>query len=393
MLKVTLHLDFTIISAPFDNCCFFDHELRKCLYDQFNYSEFLNRWVSKMSPKTVYSVRDNFESHYAFYPLPDEPDKVAFIGPYIIDEPKSEFLSKVVERNQLKSSMKYRLQTYYHSLPFVDSQTVISTINEIANLLYGGADSYTVMFFDELWNNIDVRSRILSPNDEGIISMQVLEEQYALENTLLSAITVGDRRKAIAAIQNFSTYTSDVRTPDPIRNTKNYGHTLNTLYRKAAEKSCIHPVYLDDISKRFAIQIEQTQSLIKLNNIILDMTRNYCILVKKHTLRAYSPMIRKTIDYVNINLSGPLSLNLIASQLSVNASYLSSMFKQEVKMTLTEYINSQRVHTAIELLNSTDLNIQSIAWHVGINDVNYFSRIFKKIIGVTPTVYRNTVRV
>lgn len=392
MLKVTLHLDMYIITPPYNDYSYLDHELRKTLYDNFDYHLFISNLVSNMEPNTVYVITDHYESHYAFFPLPDDASSVAVVGPYIIDEPTGEFISKITENNGLKSSMKYPLQTYYHSLPLSDSQTVISTVNEIASLLYGGVDRYTVMFFNEDWNNIDIQSNLLLPNDEIVLDMQILEERYRLENALLDAISRGDRRSAIAKYQNFSTFTLENRTLDPIRNARNHGLILNTLYRKAAEKSFIHPVYLDDISRQFSSQIEQTQSIIKINNLMLEMTRKYCNLVKKHSMQGLSPLIRKTVDYINLNLSSPLSLNSLATTFSVNASYLSSMFKKEMHTTVTGYINSQRVKTAIELLNTTDLNIQLIAWHVGIDDVNYFSRIFKKIIGVTPTQYRNNFR-
>ena len=61
---------------------------------------------------------------------------------------------------------------------------------------------------------------------------------------------------------------------------------------------------------------------------------------------------------------------------SVNASYLSSLFRREMDMTLTDYVNGRRIDTALKLLNTTDIPIQDIAYYVGIEDVNYFTRIF-----------------
>ena len=77
---------------------------------------------------------------------------------------------------------------------------------------------------------------------------------------------------------------------------------------------------------------------------------------------------------------------------SVNASYLSSLFRREMGMTLTDYVNGRRIDTALKLLNTTDIQIQDIAYYVGIEDVNYFTRIFKKKIGVSPTEYKKSIR-
>ena len=64
----------------------------------------------------------------------------------------------------------------------------------------------------------------------------------------------------------------------------------------------------------------------------------------------------------------------------ISPSYLSSLFKQDTGTTIVDYINSQRV--------TTDRSIAAVAAAVGILDVNYFTKIFKKQLGTTPTQYR-----
>ena len=57
-------------------------------------------------------------------------------------------------------------------------------------------------------------------------------------------------------------------------------------------------------------------------------------------------------------------------------------------MTLTDYVNGRRIDTALKLLNTTDIQIQDIAYYVGIEDVNYFTRIFRKNRRIA-TEYKN----
>ena len=68
----------------------------------------------------------------------------------------------------------------------------------------------------------------------------------------------------------------------------------------------------------------------------------------------------------------------------MNASYLSTLFKKETGITLTEFVNRSRIDQAIFLLNTTDMQIQSVAQNCGIPDVNYFTKLFKRMIGKTP---------
>ncbi|MDR2752132.1 MAG: helix-turn-helix transcriptional regulator [Clostridiales bacterium] len=72
----------------------------------------------------------------------------------------------------------------------------------------------------------------------------------------------------------------------------------------------------------------------------------------------------------------------------LNASHLSVQFKKETGMTFTDYVNQKRIQTSIPLLNATDLLIKDISWQVGFENENYYSRVFKRLQGVTPMEYR-----
>ena len=68
------------------------------------------------------------------------------------------------------------------------------------------------------------------------------------------------------------------------------------------------------------------------------------------------------------------------------------MFKQETGSTLIVYINTQRVKRAAQQLTTTDCSISEVAEEMGILDVNYFAKIFKRTFGMTPTRYRRETR-
>ena len=72
----------------------------------------------------------------------------------------------------------------------------------------------------------------------------------------------------------------------------------------------------------------------------------------------------------------------------ISPSYLSNVFKQETGQTLTDYISTQRMARAANLLRTTNATVASVAEDVGILDVNYFTKLFKSATGLTPTRYR-----
>ena len=108
-------------------------------------------------------------------------------------------------------------------------------------------------------------------------------------------------------------------------------------------------------------------------------------------MKGYSLLIRKVLTQIDSDLTADLSLRTQAEQLNINSSYLSTLFKKETGTTLTEYVNRKRIEHAIFLLNTTNMKIQAIAQACGIPDVNYFTKIFKKQIGITPKDYRDNI--
>ena len=139
-------------------------------------------------------------------------------------------------------------------------------------------------------------------------------------------------------------------------------------------------------------RIEAAHSIYELVALADDMIRKYCLLVKNYSLRGYSEMIRRVINYIDFNLQEDLKLSAIASVLNVNASYLSGQFKKEMGKSLTEYVNEKRISASFPYLATTGIPIAVIAEKVGIYDENYFTKLFKRCQGMTPREYRQLMQ-
>ncbi len=83
-----------------------------------------------------------------------------------------------------------------------------------------------------------------------------------------------------------------------------------------------------------------------------------------------------------------ISLELLSRESDVSSYYLSKLFREETGETFMEYLTNLRINKAKELINTTDRTMKDICQAVGYGDPNYFSRMFKKNVGVTPTEYR-----
>lgn len=97
-------------------------------------------------------------------------------------------------------------------------------------------------------------------------------------------------------------------------------------------------------------------------------------------------------EYINIHLSAPLSIDSLCSHFYISRSKLYSLSTYFSGMGISDYIRSQRIEKAKQLLSTTEKPICLIAEEVGFNDSNYFTRIFKSTQNMTPKTYRNTYK-
>jgi two-component system, response regulator YesN len=95
--------------------------------------------------------------------------------------------------------------------------------------------------------------------------------------------------------------------------------------------------------------------------------------------------------YIRANYQQDIHLQEIADRFFLSREYISRKFKQEFHETITDYLTKIRIENAKELLGNLNLKIYEIAYQVGYQDEKYFSKVFKKVEGISPNDYRNTV--
>lgn len=103
----------------------------------------------------------------------------------------------------------------------------------------------------------------------------------------------------------------------------------------------------------------------------------------------YKEIVDEAVNYIKKNyMDDELSLNMLASIVNVSPSHLSMIFGQETGVTFIKFLTDYRLEKAKEMLKCTNKKSSAIAFDVGYKDPHYFSFIFKKSFGMTPTQYR-----
>ena len=126
--------------------------------------------------------------------------------------------------------------------------------------------------------------------------------------------------------------------------------------------------------------------------LMAHMIRNHALreLSGSHYARHVAKLekINRAITYINQNYEKPLSTAQLASIFYMSEGYFCQLFKDVMKQSAIEYLNTVRTEKAEHLLKTTSMSISEIAFYCGFSDANYFSRTYKKIKHESPTETR-----
>lgn len=374
-----------------------DNWIAEFLSNDDSVERLFQRFKNQCTPKTIYQIDDGFFCHHIIFVLEEDPlnPTFAYIGPYTLDNISKQHLAKLTEKYRFPAELSNKVEHYFQDVPYFEEDShLLSIIYTFCSLIWGGSDKFTTkhfqIFYPINFESVLAGTTFKEPLDPSHDAMY-LEERYDIERKLMQAVSTGQIPKAELMFATLSKYQFEARSTNALRNTKNYLIILNTLLRVAARNGDVPPFHIDKLSSSYAYKIENITSTGSGMNLMKEMVRKYCLLVKNHSMKGYSLLIRKVLTQIEYDITADLGLKNLAAQLSVNPSYLSTLFKKETGSTLTEYVNQKRIEHAVFLLNTTNLQIQMIAQYSGIADVNYFTKTFKKIIGVTPKEYRDHI--
>ena len=227
---------------------------------------------------------------------------------------------------------------------------------------------------------------------EDISQMRRVEQRYEYSAALTDAVQQGNLSLAMHLISRYDPGSqTEVRNTNPLRNAQNYCIVLNTQLRHALENSGIHPYQVDRLSNEIGLEIERLKSISQLPDFFSSVIRRYCQLVQEHAYPNLRPLTNLAVTYIKEHLADNLTVKDSAKALTVNANYLSSLFRKDMGMTFIDFVNKERTNQAAALLRHTNLQIQQIASTVGYNNTSYFAKQFVRFQGISPSHYRRQI--
>ena len=357
-----------------------NHHLLKCI----------NPYLNQCDSSTITNIITPLHTNHYVLCISKEHDEHIVVGPFVETPINDDLVYSIVKNLNFNLDYASKLKLYYQSIPSIDGSTVFEILSTINEYITSNKITSKIRTIDLSISPKQDSSYDLFINDINRTSMyKKLEDRYSGEDKLLSYITKGDVLLAQKEFEKYTVSSADIiRNNDSIRNIKNLLLVTNTLFRRASYLGGVHPIYLDELSGKWAIKIEETMCINELNHMYLQMLCSYCLLTKEHSLSQYSQIVKEALIFINLNISSNLTVKKVAHEVGLSPDYLTRLFKKELGVNIITYINRKRIYTSLKLLKNTNLSIDEISDLVGLNNTSYFYTLFKKEIGISPNKYR-----
>lgn len=387
MLDITLDLPLFYIEDIKNNLKEIEKYLPSLLTINKDYFNNFIDFIITTKEQNIYSITDSIFANYVVVCLDEINKNYILLGPYLLIADYKDLLS---EYNQYDLTLDEinALKNYHKDLPILNKHKISNIVKIILKNIYTKNCKFKFIEKNNLFN---LKSKESKTHRELIsfIESDYLEKISATEYKLFFAIRQGDKIFASKCFDKLLPQTN-INSNDfvNIRDYKNKLIYYNTLLKKAGELEGISTVHLQSLYNTNLDKIELSNDFNELYNLIFNMIVDYCDTISDHKLKYYSPLVKKAINHINLNLNNDLCVKDLADLFYVSPTYLARLFKKEVNSSIVEYINTQRIKQSTCLLKDSNLPIHQISQMVGISDYNYFSRLFKKYMNKTPSQYR-----
>lgn len=177
-----------------------------------------------------------------------------------------------------------------------------------------------------------------------------------------------------------------------------HGSTVLRLREKVSVSAVVGPKWLkiSSLLSRLSGVSPHDEAIVILD--ILDMLADNSDMISLCEIHANEATdaqnkLERVRNYIDCHLADRITLDDIADYAGMNRTYFCLFFKKHMGVPLIDYINGIKIDAACKLLRSDDAPISEISDHCGFKTVTYFNRVFKNIVGISPTEYRKKMDV
>ena len=311
----------------------------------------------------------------------------AVAGPFLMDDPDAVMITDLNKENNIPPEGLVRLMEYSAGIPVLDPD-LVTQISVIFNYLMRSilVESRQVIASNKgkLLQQSRINESIQLYKNSGVREAKMYPVE--LENELISCIKVNNTVRAREILNELLGHILLYEGHDTERIKIRIIELCSLLSRASINRGADANMVLE-MNQRLITSLAASENIYDICYTFQDnieiFTDNLFMTPEKS-----SRIVKNAAEYISQNFSEDITLATVADHLHVNTSYLSTLFRQVTGMTFKEHLNRVRIEEAARLLSNTDYPVMEIAIACGYKDQSYFTKVFKKMTGLTPKQYR-----
>lgn len=359
-----------------------------------NTEQLLNDFLSINDENTPINIKSTMYHENYFIIKVITSDNISgtlLVGPTISSEIDEKSINSIIKKFDILIKYKGSLINYYNNIVIMDFNSFIDAGLLLYHSIYHDKLDFTnVVNIDEMLIDVGLKdSKAFYISNSKKRRNSRLHHSQEFERKLLKHITDGNLEEVIKFLK-YTTFDGElgINSKNPLRNLKNIFISYTSIVSRAAiEKGLAWEVSLT-LTDFYFEAVEDLNTIKDINELFLKMILDYTEHVNKVKMYNYSSAILKCQKYIFEHLYEKISLSILADYSSMNPCYLSHLFKKEVGISISDYMQKERIEESKKLILSGKKSLVDIYVPLGFIDQSHFSKTFKKFVGITPKEYK-----
>lgn len=324
------------------------------------------------------------------FPLTNKGDILGsvIVGPFQMDRPDHTILAALAEEFFLPAPVllkAYDALSDMRPVPPSQVNDLSKLLSYLLSPLIPSERALLLQAKEKLSQQSRINETIQLYKEQGVVPNQ--NHFYHQEADLLSKVKNGNLRDARALLNETIGYMlfSDGRNIEAIR-TRATDLTIQISHIALESGARADDIY--ELNSRFLRSINQENNLEELCFLLQDVIEGFMSTMTQESDRG-NHHIRQALQFMAENYVQQITLEMVAEHVGLSPSYFSTLFRRTTGSSFRSYLCRIRVEESKHLLLHTEYSLSDIAVAVGFTDQSYYSRVFKRIVGITPGKYRN----
>ena len=313
------------------------------------------------------------------------------VGPFVMVERQDYIDCDLEEQMGLAGEPLEQVVEALAPIPYIPTEKV----TEMSTLLF-----MAVSFM----NNVSDANRMLETQGSDAIQGQITAyiqqlkndsepEPYPFETeqALLRAVRQSNRGEANRLLNELLGHVLFFSGGD-LSQIKTRIYELLVLISRTAIEAGASPEQTLHANNRYFLDISAIRDFDALCQWMMQVTNTLMDSIFDFTGVRHANVIHRSVQYINAHYAEKITLEEMARRVYLSPAYFSRVFKEETGEAFTAYLNRVRIDRSKELLRHKSIRLTDIALLVGFEDQSYYSKVFKKLEGITPLRYRESER-